>query len=461
MKVLMFGWEFPPQISGGLGPACEGITTALAENGVQIIFVVPKAFGQEPGSKVSLVDASTTDVVQGHNLGSVHNPVTPQEIRSDGQESTQVSSPTTITVQSKLSPYDGINDSFTVESWSAMKKIIQDFIDFLQTPSSTGTQDAIDTVSKRYDFTGTYGDNLMNEIAAYAIVAAQLAKDHTFDVIHVHDWMTIPAGIAAKTISKKKLIIHVHSTVFDRSGLAPDPVILSIEKEGLEIGDRIIAVSEWTKHLIISRYAIPANKIDVVHNGAMAADGEIAKDGRIFNAPVVTFLGRITHQKGPLYFVKAAKKVLEKIPDVHFVMGGTGDLLELVIEEAAKNQISSQIHFPGFVRGKNIARLWAMTDVYVMPSVSEPFGLTPLEAIKAGVPIIISKQSGVAEVMQHAIKVDFWDVNAIAAAICNILSHRPLATTLMSEAKQAVKELTWESAGQKIKNTYTQLQNQN
>jgi glycosyltransferase involved in cell wall biosynthesis len=352
-----------------------------------------------------------------------------------------------------LAPYDGITETYTLTTWEAAQKSINECVSFIRA-GTVQEHFAKTAVSRRYDFTGSYGDTLMDEIKQYAIVAAQLAKQREHDIIHVHDWMTMPAGVAAKAVSQKKLVVHVHSTVIDRSGNVPDPVIFAIEKRGLQAADRVIAVSGWTKSILVTKYNIAPDKIDVVHNGISNTQGNTIENYSMFNSPVVTFLGRITHQKGPLYFIKAAKKVLIKFPDVHFIMGGTGDLLASAIEEVAKSNISSQFHFAGFVKGQNIERLWAISDVYVMPSVSEPFGLTPLEAITAGVPVIISNQSGVAEVMPHAIKIDFWDIDAIASAICSIISRRPLAMTLTVQARETARLLTWSAAAHKIQKVY-------
>jgi glycosyltransferase involved in cell wall biosynthesis len=309
-------------------------------------------------------------------------------------------------IPSSLSAYTSpaeIGSSSTISQWNYSLESGDDKTEYttsgLSGESAARTTAEIKTeyVQEPYLFSGSYGKNLLQEVARYGQVAAQIAADHSFDIIHAHDWMTFPAGIAAKALSGKPLVVHVHATEIDRSGEHVNPAVFAIEKEGMMNADKVITVSNWTKKIAIRDYGIDESKIEVVHNGINPK--ETAGAGRDFspqlNSPVVTFLGRITHQKGPMYFVEAARKVHRQFPDVHFVVAGSGDQLPQMIERIAQEKLSDRFHFTGFLKGDDVDRVWAMSTVYVMPSVSEPFGIAPLEAIQAGVPVILSKQAGV------------------------------------------------------------------
>jgi glycosyltransferase involved in cell wall biosynthesis len=448
MKVLMFGWEFPPNISGGLGPACAGISQTLIREGIEVIFVLPRLAGDELADGVTFLDASNIALTEEISTNSI-----PQEHRTFSSTGTVTTITKQVLLPATFSAYDAPSGHHSVSWWESQKAILHSFASHMSSPEiriQTGTIER----GPYYQFSGSYKHNLLDETIRYAHVAATIAKRESFDVIHIHDWITIPAGIAAKHASGKKLIVHVHSTVYDRCKGEPDPVVLAIEKDGFENADAIIAVSGWTKAQLVSKYQISPDKITVAHNGIELSDNHTTVRIHTFNAPIVTFLGRVTHQKGPTYFVDAAARVLEKFPDTHFVLAGTGDMLEETIMYAARHKLSAHFHFPGFVAGTHLQKLWAMTDVYVMPSVSEPFGLTPLEAIRAGVPTIISNQSGVAEVMPHAIKIDFWDIDAMAQAICSVLQHKSLSSTLSTNARQGLHDINWSTAGRIIKNVY-------
>lgn len=428
MTVLMFGWEFPPHISGGLGTACLGLTRSLIEEDVSVLFVVPKAHGDEG---ISLINASDTVMAGEGEFTSV--------IIERQQHLQKIVAPAVLTPYSAQAPGQGI------ESWNWA------FSPELTEVVSVGT-------GMRYEFTGKYGPSLMDEVYRYAEVGAVIARRQVFDVIHAHDWLTYLAGIGAKKASGKPLVIHVHATEFDRAGESHlDQRILEIEKEGMKEADRIIAVSQWTKDIIVNKYGIEELKIQVVHNGVSpSADTQFSMLPKISDH-VVTFLGRITHQKGPQYFIDAARKVLTYFPDAHFIMAGSGYLLPAMIDRVAQLKLASRIHFTGFLRGKQIHQVWSVTDLYVMPSVSEPFGITPLEAAQAGVPIIVSNQSGVAEVMDHAIKIDFWDTDALANAIISVFRHEALSESLKRNSKREIKSLTWSRAAKKINKLYHEL----
>jgi len=426
MKVLMFGWEFPPHISGGLGTACYGLTKGLAKlNEVGVIFVVPKAFGDEDLSAVTLIGANQV-------------PVSQKEIQFENvQQKIDY-----YEVESQLIPYVGEE-----EFWNLKSKIYSKESRFVHTDEGF-----------KIEFSGKYGPDLMQEIRNYALVAEIIARNNQFDIIHAHDWLTYPAGIAAKKISGKPLVIHVHATEFDRSGGNVNPNVYAIEREGMETADRIIAVSSLTKNIVIEKYGIPRKKITVVYNAVEpVAAGKERRLQKGVDEKIVTFLGRITMQKGPEYFIEAAGLVLKKMNNVRFVMAGSGDLMNQMIARVAELGISDHFHFTGFLKGNDVNQMLQMTDVFVMPSVSEPFGIVPLEAMQFNVPVIISNQSGVAEILENAIKIDFWDTYAMADAIYGLLNYGALATHFKKEGKQEVENLEWVNSASAVTEVYNSV----
>lgn len=447
MKVLMFGWEFPPQISGGLGTACYGLTRALVQENIDVLFVVPKLMGNEPDNGSRLVNASHIGIRQ------IISTDTADQHFTRFKHFTREGSFTTLEVPSTLSAYNMVHlqePVYTLEHWNhsiTVAEPVQERQSFT-THSETGSL---------YDFKGGYGPQLIEEVFRYAQVASEIAITEEFDVIHAHDWMTYPAAIAAKRLSGKPMIVHVHATEFDRAGKQGSEMVYTIEREGLDEADKIVAVSQWTKQILMERYGIASDKIEVVHNGVIAEERTSSEIKQMLGSHVVTFLGRITYQKGPEYFVEAAAKVLTLFPEVHFVMAGSGDFLPQIIEKVARMKLSSRFHFTGFLKRDEIDQVLAATSVYVMPSVSEPFGITPLEAVQRNVPIIISNQSGVSEVMHHALKVDFWDTDALSQAICSVLRYGSLSRELKRNAGKAIDLITWEKAAQRLNTLYYEL----
>lgn len=415
MKVLMFGWEFPPHIAGGLGTACYGMTHGLAENNVEVTMVIPKTFGGEADSQIRVLDASSVYV---------------------SANTAQRFAPVIIELNSPLVPY------VTHEEFAC------------------GVRRHSENYGGVFEFSGRYGANLMQEVEHYAAVAAQITLDLNgqFDVIHAHDWLTYRAGIVAKEISGKPLVVHVHATEFDRSGANINRSVFKIEQQGMTAADRVIAVSNLTRSIVINRYGIAADKVEVVHNAVMPEVNQIDVE-RISPLKTVTYLGRITYQKGPDYFIEAAAKVLARTNDIRFVMAGSGDLFSRSVRKVAALGLEKWFHFPGFLRGDEVRRMFAQSDVYVMPSVSEPFGISPLEAMRENVPVIISKQSGVAEILNHAIKVDFWDTDAIADAIYGLLRYKPAAKVVVENGRREVSSLSWKDAAKNIATIYRKLYN--
>ncbi len=425
MKVLMFGWEFPPHITGGLGTACFGLTKGLLKHGVEVQFVVPKAYGDESEEAVRLINASDVTVM-------MNDPVFHEYWK-------QI---TYMEIGSNLIPYVGP----------------EDFEQMVNENLKTKVEEGSRVFSEKFQFSGKYGHDLMEEVARYALVGASIAANSEFDIIHAHDWLTYSAGVAAKKISGKPLVVHMHATEFDRSGENYNENVYEIERKGMAAADRVITVSNLTRNIVIERYHIDPDKVITVHNAVEPPEkAELLDAEKHVREKIVTFLGRITFQKGPEYFIEAAKKVLERDPDVRFVMAGTGDLMEKMIRRVAKLKISSHFHFTGFLKGENVDRMFAMSDVYVMPSVSEPFGISPLEAMRSNVPVVISKQSGVAEVLDHVMKVDFWDVDAMADAIYGLLHYKSLNSMFVTNGTEEVNNLKWESAALKVVDIYESL----
>ena len=425
MRVLMFGWEFPPHIAGGLGTACYGIVKGLAHNGVQTMFVMPSASGDEDRSAADIINASEISV----EVSSTMNV-------DDFLDKVQF-----VHIGTNMVPYlDPAEFHSLVEE--DRKRQVRDFsIHYGQT----------------YKFSGKYGSNLMEEVARYAMVGGTIAMTHKgeFDVIHAHDWLTYMAGIAAKRLSGKPLVVHVHATSFDRSSDNNiDTRVYDIEKRGMEAADRVITVSDLTRNIVITKYGIDPSKVVTVHNAVDFSGRSDIQVERGVKEKVVTFLGRITFQKGPEYFIEAAAKVLKKCKNVRFVMAGSGDMMNRSIRQVARLGISDRFHFTGFLRGAEVQKMFALSDVYVMPSVSEPFGISPLEAMRSGVPSVISRQSGAAEVLKYAFKVDFWDVDAMADEIYALLQYPALADFASKYGYDEVNTLKWNNAAAKIKSVY-------
>ncbi|KAA0216826.1 MAG: glycosyltransferase family 1 protein [Leptolyngbya sp. PLA3] len=302
---------------------------------------------------------------------------------------------------------------------------------------------------------GQYGHDLMGDAQRYAVLCVALASQRYFDVIHAHDWLTYPAGLAVRALTGKPLVVHVHATEFDRSGDHVNQQVYEIERAGMHGSDRVVAVSQLTKNIITRRYGVRADKVDVVYNGVEQEDDQPSQGARIErDDKIVLFLGRITMQKGPEYFIRAAQKVLTKIPNAKFVVAGSGDLAMRMIHEAAALGIGQKVLFTGFLRGRDVKRIFDLASCYVMPSVSEPFGIAALEAMHHDTPVIISKQSGVSEVLTHALKVDFWDVDEMANKIVAVLKYPPLSQTLRAHGSLELRGLTWGGAAEKCVRTY-------
>ncbi|MGD9556681.1 MAG: glycosyltransferase family 4 protein [Mangrovibacterium sp.] len=428
MKVLMFGWEFPPHISGGLGTACYGLTKGLTEfSDVEVTFVVPRAYGDEDQSNMQLIGANTIPVSRKKvQFEDVHKTIDYLE------------------VESGLIPYVGPDEFWRLRSEEKSEKVR-----FIETDEHG-----------RLEFSGRYDRNLLEEIFKYSLIAEVIARDGQFDLIHAHDWLAYPAGIAAKKLSGKPLVIHVHATDFDRSGGSVNPQVYDIEKQGMDAADHIIAVSNLTRNIVINRYHIDPAKVTTVYNAVEPASAEEKmrlKKG--VDEKIVTFLGRITMQKGPEYFIEAAKLVLEKMKNVRFVMAGSGDMMNAMVKRVAALRIADRFHFTGFLQGDDVFDMFRMSDVFVMPSVSEPFGIVPLEAMQSNVPVIISHQSGVSEILKYAVKIDYWDTHAMADAIYGLLNYPAVWNMFMKYGKEEVENLRWKNSAKNVRDIYLKFIN--
>jgi glycogen synthase len=401
MKVLMYGWEFPPHNSGGLGVACYGLTRALVAEGADVRFVLPRKYpvAKTGATMVFADDSHPLDEVQARTYASGY--------------------------------------------------ITEDDLHFLR-----GKYPELQ-----------YGSSLFDEVLRYAARAPLIALEQGADVIHVHDWLAIPAGLAAKEMLGVPLIVHVHATEFDRTGFgAVNEGIYDIERRGMQEADKVVAVSAYTRNILIDRYQVDPDKIEVVHNGIDADDSAVASavEGEMKRLKeagwgVVLFVGRLTLQKGPDYFLRAAQKVLTHRPNTIFVISGSGDMAKHIIDEAARLQISDKVLFTGFLREKELARLYRCADLVVMPSVSEPFGIVPLEALLNNTPVLISKQSGVAEVVHNALKTDFWDTDEMTNKIIAVLDHPALRDTLAQAGNRDARYQVWRKVAARCMMIYTKL----
>ena len=413
-RVLMFGWEFPPFKSGGLGTACYDLTKGLARRGVQVTFVMPFA-----------PENAKADFVKLLGTGSYSKNIKFSAIKT--------------LLANTHAPYQ-TSEHYAQheEQWSKTVKLGRDG----KPPKEL------------------YGKNMFEEVERYAAVASLIADEEEHDVIHAHDWMTYKAGILARKRSGKPLVVHIHATEFDRTGGSPNQNISHREYEGLAAADLVIANSNWTKKNVIDQYKIPESKIAVVHWGIEEDTPEYHlgyKSPISDQEKIVLFLGRVTIQKGPDYFVETAKKVLEYEKNVRFMIAGSGDMLNRMVRRVAELGIADKVHFLGFLQGADVHKAFQMADLYVMPSVSEPFGLVALEAMKNNTPVLISKQSGAAEVIRHSLKTDFWDVDEMANKIINVIRHPSLHFELSRNSYEEAKKFNLDEPARKVEECYSKV----
>jgi len=476
MRVFMLGWEFPPFISGGLGTACHGITKGLDEIGVDVCFVLPTAIP---------VDSSCDDVSDHVTLRTPADLITPDDTDNDASIRTAIECKlehlTIHQLDAILQPYASEVD-FEIEMLKtnrrarseAAKKILRQVItekNHKGSKKKTGAKSAAKKSKEVKEQTTLphgslvkggagehYNGDLMGQIHRYARLAIELSEAEDFDVIHAHDWMTFPAGMAVAAASGKPLVVHVHSTEFDRAGTNVNQRVYDIERSGMHAAARVVCVSHLTKNIVVHRYGIKPKKISVVYNAVELTPKQSSQLAPIRpDEKIVLFLGRITMQKGPEYFLQAAKKVVQKYTNVRFVIAGSGDMVRKCIQLAADLKLGKYVTFTGFLRGQDVDKIFKLANLYVMPSVSEPFGIAPLEALSHNVPVIISKQSGVSEVLTHVLKVDFWDTDEMANKILAVLRHEPLQRTLSQQGQFELQKLSWRDSAEQLKEIYTKL----
>ncbi len=480
MRIVMLGWEFPPFIAGGLGTACYGLTKALDRLGHEILFVLPRPVDRSLASHVRLFSpdsaqvrsaapgsgrlgpAWTTDAWSEPIVGGA----APLNLPSGAFEHTTfVGVPAGFT-----SPYRSFGSSVRPRKriMTPLGEVEEVEADVFADPFEDDQIDAAveaapSHAAPRFGTAGAggagvgYQGDLFAEADRYARLVVSMLRHQKFDVIHAHDWLTFPAGVALARLTGRPLIVHVHSTDFDRSGEHINQRVYDVERRGMMSAMRVICVSELTKSICTRRYGVDPARVDVVYNGIDSDGVQPAPGDRIGSKDrIVLFLGRITMQKGPEYFIGAAKRVMEKIPEAKFIMAGSGDMELRMIELAAQMGIGHRVLFTGFLRGKDVDRVFQMADCYVMPSVSEPFGIAPLEAIRNDVPTIISRQSGVSEVLTHTLKVDFWDIDDMANKIVAVLRHPPLSQTMRQHSSFELRRLTWDGAAVKCVGSYEQ-----
>jgi glycogen synthase len=451
VKVLMLGWEFPPHISGGLGTACQGIVRGLTARGVEVLFVVPRTWGDEDAGAARLLGArqwqeqlDVSDVEEAAGFPAVSEPVA------------QRATLRVVTVASPLRPYA------TAAQYA--ERVVSGVP--ARESQATHSEQSLGIARPRTHMalSGGYGADIFAEVERYAQVVTELARGETFDVVHAHDWMTFPAGQAVALAAGRPLVAHVHASEYDRAGNAPDMRVAEIERRGLAAAQRVVCVSAYTADLVRRRYGVEPARLRVVHNAVETRRAPSKARAEVHptssepdRTPLVLFLGRVTFQKGPEYFLEAAARVLALEPRARFVICGTGDLLPAVVERAAALGLARRVRFTGFLSRDEVERMFALADVYVMPSVSEPFGIAPLEALAQGVPVIVSRQSGVSEVLESALKVDYWDVAELANKILAVLRRPALRRALSQTARGEMAGLRWETRGERLREVYEEL----
>jgi glycogen(starch) synthase len=402
MRILMYGWEFPPHNSGGLGIACYGLVKALASEGADVRFVLPRKYPVASVPNATIVFADET------------NPLSGEEAQKFA--------------------------------------------------SGYMTEDQLKFLRSEYPEL-QYGSSMFDEVLRYAALSPLVALGEQPDVIHAHDWLCYPAGLAAKRATGAPLVVHVHATELDRTGFAqPNQNIYDIERRGMHEADKVVTVSEYTKNVVVHHYGVDPEKVEVLYNGLdedqLQAGSDIEADMKKLRDAgwnVVMYAGRLTIQKGVDYYLEAARRVLEYRPHTLFVISGSGDMARQIMDRAAYLGIGDKVLFTGWLRGKELARMYQQADLLVMPSVSEPYGLIPLECLVNGTPVLVSKQSGVSEVLQHALRADFWDTEEMANQIIAILDHPTLRDTLGTEGGKEARAQTWSKVAQRCMMVYKKV----
>ncbi len=422
----MLGWEYPPFINGGLGVACSGLCNALSDL-VDITLIVPKVTGEQIKEKQRILGLNNLKDVFYDKLVEEN---TAREIKEIYK------------VNIQLDPYQK-----EVET-AIERKVPKEELLKIKKRQKVHIRD-------QFNFETLYGNDVIRKVMMYAELVKKIAVDLEFDVIHAHDWMTFLAGVELKKITGKPLVLHVHSLDYDRAGSDSRGWIYDVERNSLHEADIIFPVSNYTGSILTSHYGISSQKIITVHNGL--DQDKIFKKEKTFPEKMVLFIGRLTGQKGPEYFLDIATKIYKEYKNVRFVIAGTGEKLSHLLEDGAYRQIGSRVHFTGFIDREKIRELLSMADVYCMPSVSEPFGLTALEAANFDVPTVISERSGVAEVLTGTLKADFWDIDLMVSHILELLSNNSTREKVINSNRRDLKKLTWKNAAKLVVKAYDGL----
>lgn len=445
----MLTWEFPPMIAGGLAMACYGLVKSLLKQGIEIDLILPtKEFVYFPLRKEE--DADTLPFVLLEEREGKEIKVTKKVFK---------------TIEKKLE-FIGVNYSpetyYTPAQVNKFRKIITEV---------THIEEEVDVFEKLSDESENLlanisvhlqGDeDIFKKVQEMAYRAEKLSEIEDFDLIHANDWLCYPAGMIIKKMTGKPLISHIHATEFDRAGGPGDHRIHNLEYSGMTFADRVIAVSKYTAQMITSRYQIDTQKIRIVHNAFSLKSKDLNKKKKMFKGTVILFLGRITIQKGPDYFLSVAQKVLAKHPNVRFIMAGTGDMARKILRKSAAMRLKNRFLFTGFLNRDQVERILMSADIYMLPSVSEPFGIAPLEAMAYGITSIISKQSGVSEVVDNAYKIDFWNIEEMSETINYLIEHPQECTEIGKKAAIEVKEIQWDNSAKKAVEIYKELLDQN
>jgi glycogen(starch) synthase len=425
MKVLMLGWEFPPVISGGLGVACHAISNELAQK-VHLTLIIPQASNELIIDQMEVIGLNQQE-----------------SLLTDEDEQRVIDTFESITrIKTSIEPYQ--QDYASQEVLKKERKV-----------SLKTTTKQLNVGANIFSFDDLYGIALDERVIAYTKEVLKIAENKTFDIIYAHDWMTFAAGVELKKRFKKPLVVHVHSLSYDRVGVENNGWVNSLEKIGLNAADCVIPVSNYTGRICTQYYQVDYKKVYPVHNGIEKIN--TFKEQKAFPEKLVLFLGRVTSQKGPSLFLDIASKVLEKNKDVRFVVAGAGDQLKEVIKEGAYREIGNRLHFTGFLTKDKVHKLLAMSDVYCMPSVSEPFGLSALEAVQFGVPTVISSQSGAAEVLHGALKANYWDVDRMAKHILILLENNKIRELVVNNSLKDLDELTWKKTVARITEVFEKV----
>ncbi len=461
VRVLMLGWEYPPRFVGGMGKACQGLSQAMAKLGAHLFFVLPTF--PERVSEQHLEVIGAEECLE--EAGWIPEVGFASQVTNAAPQLKKTSGITLKSVDAQIYPYGAHPQDPLSEN---LRQVIERMStsDFFKKPDRKNrvTSKIIPKVQRTIknimeecpsrSSSEIYGKNLWSEIERYCFAVRHLADAHEVDLVHAHDWMTFPAAFEFQRVTGVPVYLHVHATEYDRSGDNLNHEVFRIEREGFRRANHIFAVSRYTAGIIERLYGVHRKKISVVYNApeeGIKSLLSIAESDRRFD---VVFLGRLTFQKGPDHFLKAAALVSQANSTARFVLCGTGDMLDKLRAQAFKLGIEDRVHFAGFVEPAGVDEILQHSKVLVMPSVSEPFGLVALEAIHCGIPVILSKQSGVREVLQRALQVDFWDHERLADQILAALRLEGLSKQLVSEGMDQLRLLSWEKSAGKVMEVY-------